>query len=109
VQGGEATAYSLDLSTEEGIRAAFNAYGRLDVLVRNAGFSSGGMVFEEERLERLDAQLPVNTRAAYWLTQEAWPTMIHQKCGRIILASSAELHGVAGSIPYSAAKDATSA
>lgn len=106
--GGEAIEYVADLSTEEGargaVRAAVSAYGRLDVLVHNAGFTSGGMAFEHERLDRLDLQLAVNTRAAYCLIQEAWPLMIKQGYGRIILAASAAIHGIAGSIPYSAAK-----
>ncbi len=54
--------------------------------------------------ERLDKLLAINTRAAYALAQEAWPTMQRQQHGRIVLAASAAIYGLAGSIPYSTAK-----
>ena len=107
-EGGEALANVSDLSTETGsrnaVRAAINAYGRIDVLVHNAGFALPHTLFEDETLTRSDAQLDVNTRAAFCLIQEAWPVMIKQKYGRIVLAASAAIHGASGSIPYSMAK-----
>lgn len=106
--GGEAVGHTADLGSEDGargaVRATLRAYDRIDVLVHNAGFTLGRMPFEQERLERLEMQLAVNTRAAYCLIQEAWSTMIKQKYGRIVLAASAAIHGIAGSIPYSIAK-----
>ena len=106
--GGEAIAYLADLSSEEGargaVRASLDAYGRIDVLVHNAGFTLGGMPFEKESLQRLDKLLAINTRAAYCLVQEAWPVMQKQKYGRVVIAASTAIYGMAGSIPYSTAK-----
>ena len=106
--GGDAVSYLADLSTEEGargaVRATLKAYGRIDALVHNAGFTLGGMPFERESLARLDKLLSVNTRAAYALCQEAWPAMQQQRHGRIVIAASTALYGMAGSVPYSTAK-----
>jgi NAD(P)-dependent dehydrogenase (short-subunit alcohol dehydrogenase family) len=106
--GGEAVSYLADLSTEEGargaVRATLEAYGRIDALVHNAGFTLGGMPFEKESLARLEKLLGVNTRAAYALCQEAWPVMQKQRHGRIVIAASTAIYGMAGSVPYSTAK-----
>jgi len=106
--GGDARAYVGDLAEEPGargaVRAALDAWGRIDVLVHNAGFTLGGMPFERESLARLDKLLAINTRAAYALVQEAWPLMQKQKYGRIVIAASNAIYGMAGSIPYSTAK-----
>jgi NAD(P)-dependent dehydrogenase (short-subunit alcohol dehydrogenase family) len=106
--GGEAISYLADLADEAGargaVRAALDAWGRIDVLVHNAGFTLGGMPFERESLARLDKLLAINTRAAYALVQEAWPLMQKQKYGRVVIAASNAIYGMAGSIPYSTAK-----
>ncbi len=107
-EGGRAVAYTADLATEEGargaVRVALAEGGRLDAVVHNAGFTSGGRPFEEETLDRLDAQLAINARAAFALAHEAWPTMQAQGYGRVVFTSSSALHGLPGSLPYSTAK-----
>ncbi|HUP71471.1 MAG TPA: SDR family NAD(P)-dependent oxidoreductase [Acidimicrobiales bacterium] len=106
--GGQALAYFGDLSTEEGargaVRATVHAFDQIDAIVHNAGFTLGGMAFEDESLARLDALLAINTRASYALAQEAWPIMQAQGHGRIVFTSSSALHGLPRSIPYSTAK-----
>jgi len=106
--GGQAIAYLGDISTEHGargaVRATLHAFDRIDAIVHNAGFTLGGMAFENETLERLDSLLAINTRAAYALAQEAWPSMQEQEYGRIVFTSSSALHGLPRSIPYSVAK-----
>jgi NAD(P)-dependent dehydrogenase (short-subunit alcohol dehydrogenase family) len=106
--GGDAITYVEDLATETGargaVRATIDAFGRIDVLVHNAGFTLGGMAFENESLDRLDKLLAINTRAAYALVQEAWPTMQRQHHGRVVLVASTAIYGLAGSLPYSTAK-----
>ena len=106
--GGQALAYFGDLGTEEGargaVRATVHAFDQIDAIVHNAGFTLGGMAFEDESLARLDALLAINTRASYALAQEAWPIMQAQGYGRIVFTSSSALHGLPRSIPYSTAK-----
>jgi NAD(P)-dependent dehydrogenase (short-subunit alcohol dehydrogenase family) len=106
--GGRAITYTSTLATEDGardaVRAALAEFGRLDALVHNAGFTSGGRDFEHETLERLDEQLAINTRAAFALAHEAWPTLQRQGYGRLVLTSSSALHGLPRSLPYSTAK-----
>jgi NAD(P)-dependent dehydrogenase (short-subunit alcohol dehydrogenase family) len=106
--GGIAIPYTDDLSTEEGARgaveAAVGAWGRIDALVHNAGFTMGGRDFEDESLARLDALLAINTRAAFALALRAWPVMMRQGYGRLVFTSSSALHGLPRSLPYSTAK-----
>jgi NAD(P)-dependent dehydrogenase (short-subunit alcohol dehydrogenase family) len=106
--GGEAVAFVDDLSNEDGargaVRAALDAFGRIDAIIHNAGFTLGGMPFEHDSLDRLDALLAINTRAAYAMALEAWPIMQAQRYGRIVFTSSSALHGLPRSIPYSVAK-----
>ena len=63
--GGQALAYLGDLGTEDGargaVRATLHAFDRIDAIVHNAGFTLGGMAFEDESLDRLDALLAINT------------------------------------------------
>ncbi len=106
--GGQAVACTDDLATEAGargaVRAAVAAFGRLDVVVHNAGFTLGGMDMAGESLDRLDAQLAINTRAAFAVVQEAWPHLVAGGAGRVVLAGSTALYGMARSVPYSTAK-----
>jgi NAD(P)-dependent dehydrogenase (short-subunit alcohol dehydrogenase family) len=106
--GGRAVEYQADLREEGGARGAVTAtveaFGRIDVLVHNAGFTLGGMAFEKESLDRLDQQLAINTRAGFALCREAWPIMQAQGHGRIVIAASTALYGLPRSIPYSSAK-----
>jgi NAD(P)-dependent dehydrogenase (short-subunit alcohol dehydrogenase family) len=105
--GGHAVACTDDLATEAGargaVRAAVAAFGRLDVVVHNAGFTLGGMDMAAESLDRLDAQLAVNTRAAFAIVQEAWPHLV-AGAGRVVLAGSTAIYGMGRSVPYSTAK-----
>jgi NAD(P)-dependent dehydrogenase (short-subunit alcohol dehydrogenase family) len=69
---------------EEVIRRAVAEFGRIDVLIHNAGIVQG-------TFEQLCA---VNFDAAYWLTEAAWGFMREQQYGRILLTtSSAGLFG----------------
>lgn len=107
--GGAAIAHTDDLADERGargaVRAALEAFGRLDAVVHNAGFTLGGADFADESLDRLDAQLAVNTRAAFAIAQEAWPHLCAAR-GAVVFAGSTALYGMARSVPYSTAKSA---
>lgn len=106
-EGGTATAWTANLAEDEGargaVRHALATYGRLDILVHNAGISLSGP-FIEETSERMNRLLGVNTKAACVMAQEAWPAMARQNYGRIVLIGSTAMYGMAGSAHYAMAK-----
>jgi NAD(P)-dependent dehydrogenase (short-subunit alcohol dehydrogenase family) len=88
--GGTAVADTHSVAEKHGaqqvIRRAIDKFGRIDVLIHNAGLVRGSF-------EQLCA---VNFDAAYWLTEAAWGFMQEQRYGRILLTtSSAGLFGAA--------------
>jgi NAD(P)-dependent dehydrogenase (short-subunit alcohol dehydrogenase family) len=106
--GGTAVACVENLACADGpdhtVKAAFDAFGRLDAIIHNAGFTLGACAFAEETSDRLERQLAVNTRAAFGLVRAAWPSMLARGYGRIVIAASTALYGLPGSLPYSTAK-----
>ncbi|MEV5495309.1 SDR family NAD(P)-dependent oxidoreductase [Nonomuraea fuscirosea] len=106
--GGQAVASADDISTPEGARAvvqaAVDAYGKVDIVVNNAGIlrdkSFGKMTVEE-----FDAVLAVHVRGSYLVSQAAYPLMKAAGYGRVVNTSSpAGLFGNFGQANYSTAK-----
>jgi NAD(P)-dependent dehydrogenase (short-subunit alcohol dehydrogenase family) len=106
--GGEAVPYTGDLTDEAGARAAvrcaLETYGRLDALVHNAGFPSGGSALRNETLEPIDRGLAIHTRAVYAMLSEAGPIMRRQNYGRIVLIGSSAMYGYPKQDSYAASK-----
>ena len=107
-RGLSACSYTGDLATEDGARgavqSAVDAFGRVDAIIHNAGFTLGTMPMEQESFGRLEKQLAINTRAAFLIAQEAWPHFVRMGGGRIVIAGSTAMYGLPGSTPYSVAK-----
>jgi 3-oxoacyl-[acyl-carrier protein] reductase len=107
--GGKAIAIQADAADAVAVRAAvektFATFGRLDVLVNNAG-TAIPKPFEEATLEEMDRVLDINVRGVYVATQAA---LKHMKSGgRIIMIGSAVGERVAapGLVPYAGTKGA---
>ncbi|MCP2342533.1 SDR family oxidoreductase [Actinomadura rupiterrae] len=71
----------------EAVRNAAETFGRLDVIVNNAGYGLFGMV-EETTEEQARAQIDTNLLGPLWVTQAALPYLRAQGSGHIMQVSS---------------------
>jgi 3-oxoacyl-[acyl-carrier protein] reductase len=86
------------------VDAARQEFGRLDVLVNNAGITRDALLIRMKD-DDWDQVMDVNLRGAFLMTRAAAKTMMRQRSGRIInVASTAGAMGNAGQVNYSAAK-----
>ena len=89
--GGEAVACTESVATAAGgqaiIAAAQDNYGRIDVLIHNAGNVRRGSL-KEMTYEDFDAVVDVHLRGAFHVVRPAFPLMCEASYGRIVLTSS---------------------
>jgi NAD(P)-dependent dehydrogenase (short-subunit alcohol dehydrogenase family) len=107
-RGGEAIANNSDVATPEGgrdlITATIEQFGRVDLLVNNAGIC-GSQRFEDATLDDFDHYWRVHVGGVVNTAKAAWPHMVAQRHGKIILTTSvAGLFGIRGQATYAAAK-----
>jgi 3-oxoacyl-[acyl-carrier protein] reductase len=108
--GSKAFAVMADVSSEEGAKKlvdeAVNAFGRIDVLVNNAGIAHTAPV-EEIPVDVWDRMLAVHLRSQFLVTRLVLPMMYEQNYGKIInTASQLAYKGTSGLSHYAAAKGA---
>ena len=105
--GGAAAASSETVDTPAGGRAiveqAVDLWGRIDVVVNNAGIAGGGP-FHEIPPEAVSKMIGVHVEGAYNVGRAAWPVMLAQGYGRIVNTSSGSVFGTPGTIHYVTAK-----
>ncbi|PEA53979.1 short-chain dehydrogenase [Bacillus pseudomycoides] len=99
--------HQLDVTSQKSIEnftSFINDLGRVDILINNAGYASGGFV-EEIPLEEYRNQFETNVFGAIAVTQAVLPVMRRQKHGKIINVSSISgKMGFPGLSPYVASK-----
>jgi len=106
--GGEAVADSHSVATLEGgeavVATAVEAFGRVDVVVNNAGVLRD-KAFHNLTDEQVTAVVDVNLKGAFYVTKPAWAKMREQAYGRVLMVTSASgLLGNFGQANYAAAK-----
>ncbi|MET7999754.1 SDR family NAD(P)-dependent oxidoreductase [Nonomuraea glycinis] len=88
----------------EGVKRAMEHFGRLDVIVNNAGYAQVGTI-EELAEQELRDQLETNLFGAVWVIQAALPYLREQRSGHVIqISSAAGLVAMPLSGAYSASK-----
>ncbi|KOX75508.1 Peroxisomal multifunctional enzyme type 2 [Melipona quadrifasciata] len=103
--GGKAVAnYDSVLDGEKIVKTAIDAFGRIDVIVNNAGILRDKS-FSKMSETDWDLVQNVHVKGAFKITRAAWPYFVKQKYGRIIVTTSnSGLYGNFGQANYSAAK-----
>lgn len=106
--GGRAIPNYDSVSTRGGgeaiVQAALDAFGRVDIVINNAGILRDKS-FANLATADLEAVLDVHLKGAFFVTQPAFRAMKEQKYGRIVLtASAAGVFGNFGQTNYGAAK-----
>ena len=108
--GSAALALRMDVTDEASVAAAFAAaverFGRVDVLVNNAGISESTPAWEID-VPAFDRMLGVNLRGGFLCARAAMPGMMERRWGRLIWISSVAGKtggGFFGSAHYAASK-----
>jgi len=106
--GGTALAVKMDVADAEQVKTGFKQvvekFGRLDILVNNAAITRDGLAMRM-KVEDWEAVLRTNLTGAHLCIQQALPTMMRARAGRIInIASVVAQMGNAGQANYVAAK-----
>lgn len=113
-QGFEAKAAIGQIDSRQGCRVlvedAISAYGRLDILIHNAGWV-GYQEIEELTPDFLARMIKLGVETPLWLAQAAWPSMRARHYGRLLFTTSDRAlypeYVLTGLAAYAAAKMAT--
>jgi NAD(P)-dependent dehydrogenase (short-subunit alcohol dehydrogenase family) len=106
--GGEAVANYDSVASMAGgqsiIKTCVSAFGRVDIVVNNAGILRDRMIFNMSE-EEWDAVIDTHLKGTFAVTRAAAPIMREQKWGRVInMTSTSGLIGNVGQANYAAAK-----
>lgn len=105
--GGNAIACTASVTDPDGAgaiaQAALDAFGRIDVLVNNAGISIGAP-FDEISPRDIERHIQVNLMGSIWCARAVWPHMKAAGYGRIVNITSSSMTGFANQAAYAASK-----
>jgi 3-oxoacyl-[acyl-carrier protein] reductase len=106
--GGQAAAFALDVASEDSIKSGAKAilerFGKVEILVNNAGITRDGLMMAMKRAD-WDDVLGTNLTGAFLLTQAFLRPMLKNRWGRIInISSVVGRTGQAGQVNYAASK-----
>ena len=100
---------SSDVATADGaqalIDAAIEQFGRLDILINNAGIIRWAGLPEADP-ENLERHLAVHVAGSFNTARAAWPHMVEQGYGRIVMTTSTGMFGLPNNLSYATAKGA---
>lgn len=107
--GGKAVAAEGSIASAEGARAvaakALDAFGRIDVLVNNAGVCINAP-FDKVSDRDIERHIEVNVFGSIWMARAVWGTMKRQRYGRIVNITSGSMTGYVDQVIYAATKGA---
>ncbi len=97
-----------DVSTTAGaealIASAVDRFGRIDILINNAGIMRWVEASPTLDLDDLEGHLAVHVAGSFNTTRAAWPHMVEQGYGRIVMTTSAGMFGLPNNTSYATAK-----
>ena len=105
--GGSAVADTSDVSTPDGgvalVGTAIEAFGRIDVVVNNAGIIRWAGLPDAD-LDNIERHLAVHVAGSFNTVRAAWPHFVDQGYGRIVMTTSAGLFGLPKNLGYATGK-----
>jgi 3-oxoacyl-[acyl-carrier protein] reductase len=106
--GGQAAAFALDVASEDsiktGAKAILDKFGKVEILVNNAGITRDDLAMKMKRAD-WDDVLATNLTGAFLLTQALMRPMMKNRWGRIVnITSVVGRTGQTGQVNYAASK-----
>ena len=106
--GGQAVPFALDVSSEEsiknGAKAVLDKFGKVEILVNNAGITRDDLMMRMKRSD-WDDVIATNLTGAFLLTQAVLRPMMKNRWGRIVnISSVVGRTGQEGQVNYAASK-----